>query len=136
MIFVGHDADALRMEIMELRGHPFYAAVQYHPEYLSRPMRPSPPYLGLILAATGKLEAFLAKGCQIHNKQTDESAVSSDDDEDEALANLVKSTFMQGLATSKTASTVTSKQWIKNDDLTTASSSSMDSPRSGDTSPN
>ena len=36
-----------RMEIMELKDHPFYAAVQYHPEYLSRPMRPSPPYTGL-----------------------------------------------------------------------------------------
>ena len=53
------------MEIMELKNHPFYAAVQYHPEYLSRPMRPSPPYLGLILAATGKLEAFIAKGQEI-----------------------------------------------------------------------
>ena len=50
---------------MELKNHPFYAAVQYHPEYLSRPMRPSPPYLGLILAATGKLEAFIAKGQEI-----------------------------------------------------------------------
>ena len=36
MIFVGHDADAQRMEIMELKNHPFYVAVQYHPEYLSR----------------------------------------------------------------------------------------------------
>jgi CTP synthase len=45
---------------MELSGHPFYAAVQYHPEYISRPMRPSPPYLGLILAATGKLKSFLS----------------------------------------------------------------------------
>ena len=36
MIFVGHDADATRMEIMELKNHPFYVAVQYHPEYLSR----------------------------------------------------------------------------------------------------
>ncbi len=69
MIFVGHDADATRMEIMELKNHPFYAAVQYHPEYLSRPMRPSPPYLGLILASTGKLEAFLAKGCQIRENR-------------------------------------------------------------------
>lgn len=36
MIFVGQDLDATRMEIMELKNHPFYAAVQYHPEYLSR----------------------------------------------------------------------------------------------------
>ena len=46
---------------MELSGHPFYVAVQYHPEYVSRPMKPSPPYLGLILAATGKLQSFLSK---------------------------------------------------------------------------
>ena len=49
------------MEVVELKDHPFFVAVQYHPEYLSRPMRPSPPYLGLVLAATGKLQTFLAK---------------------------------------------------------------------------
>ncbi len=50
-------------QIMELdpSTHPYYVAVQYHPEYLSRPMKPSQPYLGLILAATGKLNHFLAK---------------------------------------------------------------------------
>ena len=61
MKFVGHDSENTRMEIMELDNHQFYVAVQYHPEYISRPMRPSPPYLGLILAATGKLQSFLAK---------------------------------------------------------------------------
>lgn len=30
--------------------HPFYVGSQYHPEYLSRPIRPSPLFLGLILA--------------------------------------------------------------------------------------
>ena len=72
MKFVGHDSEHKRMEIMELENHPFYVAVQYHPEYISRPMRPSPPYLGLILAATGKLQAFLAKvikiKCSFSNK--------------------------------------------------------------------
>jgi CTP synthase len=38
------------LQVMELAGHPFYVAVQYHPEYISRPLSPSPPYLGLILA--------------------------------------------------------------------------------------
>ena len=60
MKFVGRDTDNERMEIMELSGHPFYVAVQYHPEYLSRPMKPSAPYLGLILAATDKLQSFLS----------------------------------------------------------------------------
>ena len=50
MKFVGRDCENMRMEVMELVGHPYYAAVQYHPEYISRPLSPSPPYLGLILA--------------------------------------------------------------------------------------
>ena len=28
--------------------HPYFVAVQYHPEYISRPLKPSAPYLGLI----------------------------------------------------------------------------------------
>lgn len=46
MMFVGRDDDGKRMEIMELKDHPFFVAVQYHPEFLSRPMRPSPPFYG------------------------------------------------------------------------------------------
>ncbi|XP_059172160.1 CTP synthase 1-like [Physella acuta] len=53
--FVGHSEDNQRMEIMELEDHPYYVGVQYHPEYISRPMNPSPPYLGLLLAACNKL---------------------------------------------------------------------------------
>jgi len=62
MKFVGRDVDNQRMEIMELEAsiHPYYAAVQYHPEYLSRPLRPSPPFLGLILASIHKLSTFIA----------------------------------------------------------------------------
>ena len=64
MRFVGRDTENVRMEVMELSGHPFYTAVQYHPEYISRPMRPSAPYLGLILASTGRLQTFLSTANQ------------------------------------------------------------------------
>lgn len=47
------------MEIMELQEHPYYVGVQYHPEYLSRPTRPSPPYVGFVLAAAGKLKSII-----------------------------------------------------------------------------
>jgi len=49
------------MEIMELpiATHPYFVATQYHPEYISRPLKPSPPYLGLLLAAVGKLQPYL-----------------------------------------------------------------------------
>lgn len=42
--------------------HPYYVAVQYHPEFLSRPLRPSPPYFGLILASCGKLRRYFERG--------------------------------------------------------------------------
>ncbi len=38
-------------EVVELKGHPFFIAVQYHPEFASRPMRPHPLFDGLIKAA-------------------------------------------------------------------------------------
>lgn len=61
MLFVGRDDTKERMEIMELKDHPFYVATQYHPEYKSRPLTPSPPFLGLVLAASQLLEPFLAQ---------------------------------------------------------------------------
>jgi CTP synthase len=59
MQFVGKDETNQRMEIVELKGHPFFLAVQYHPEFKSRPAKPSPPFLGLILASTNQLDAYL-----------------------------------------------------------------------------
>ncbi|CAG8577088.1 2925_t:CDS:10 [Diversispora eburnea] len=51
--FVGRDITGRRMEIMELQDHPFFVGTQYHPEYLSRPLKPSPPFLGFMIAASG-----------------------------------------------------------------------------------
>ncbi|OVA16828.1 CTP synthase [Macleaya cordata] len=59
--FVGRDESGKRMEILELPSHPFYVGVQFHPEFKSRPGRPSALFLGLILAASGQLEAYLDK---------------------------------------------------------------------------
>ena len=39
-----------RMECLELADHPFFFATQFHPEFKSRPTRPSPPYLGFVEA--------------------------------------------------------------------------------------
>jgi CTP synthase len=51
--FVGMDETGRRMEIVELEGHPYFVGTQFHPEFKSRPGRPSPPFMGLILAAAG-----------------------------------------------------------------------------------
>ena len=53
--FVGKDTEAQRMEIIELADHPYYFGTQYHPEFKSRPNRPSPPFLGLVEAAFKRL---------------------------------------------------------------------------------
>ncbi|KAG6417761.1 hypothetical protein SASPL_119954 [Salvia splendens] len=57
--FVGKDETGKRMEILELKDHPFYVGAQFHPEFKSRPGRPSPLFLGFILAAIGQLGPYL-----------------------------------------------------------------------------
>ena len=61
LLLVGRDETGERMEIAELprSEHPYYVGCQFHPEFLSRPLLPSPPFHGLILAATGKIEDYL-----------------------------------------------------------------------------
>eukprot|EP00927_Polykrikos_kofoidii_P077269 TRINITY_DN74227_c0_g1_i1.p1 TRINITY_DN74227_c0_g1~~TRINITY_DN74227_c0_g1_i1.p1 ORF type:complete len:664 (+),score=109.76 TRINITY_DN74227_c0_g1_i1:75-1994(+) len=56
LIFSGQDDRGQRMEILEIRDHPFFFACQYHPEFKSRPSRPSPPFLGFVLASAGRLK--------------------------------------------------------------------------------
>ncbi|XP_073702854.1 CTP synthase 1b [Garra rufa] len=81
--FVGQDLEGERMEIIELEDHPYFVGVQYHPEFTSRPIKPSPPYFGLLLAASGKLQNYLQKGCRLSPRDTysDRSGSSSPDSE-------------------------------------------------------
>jgi CTP synthase len=44
--FVGKDESGRRMEIIELPSHKFFIGVQFHPEFKSRPGKPSPLFLG------------------------------------------------------------------------------------------
>ena len=54
--FVGKDDKGERMEIVELKDHPWFVGVQFHPEFMSRVLRPSPPYLGFVAASAGILD--------------------------------------------------------------------------------
>jgi len=49
--YTGRDLSGRRMEILELEGHPYFLASQFHPEFKSRPDEPSPLHLGLVKAA-------------------------------------------------------------------------------------
>ncbi|XP_052312469.1 uncharacterized protein LOC7464580 isoform X2 [Populus trichocarpa] len=57
--FVGRDETGQRMEIIELPSHPYFVGTQFHPEFKSRPGKPSALFLGLIAAASGQLDAVL-----------------------------------------------------------------------------
>jgi CTP synthase len=50
LIFSGWSPDKRRVEFAELSNHPFYLLTQAHPEFKSRPEKPSPPYVGFIKA--------------------------------------------------------------------------------------
>ncbi|CAN6354273.1 unnamed protein product [Urochloa humidicola] len=57
--FVGRDESGRRMEIIELPTHRFFVGAQFHPEFKSRPGKPSPLFLGLIAASSGQLDHLL-----------------------------------------------------------------------------
>ncbi|UCB58011.1 MAG: CTP synthase (glutamine hydrolyzing) [Thermoplasmatales archaeon] len=51
LVFSGRSPDGILMEFMELPKHPYYVATQAHPEFKSRPLKPSPLFDGFIKAA-------------------------------------------------------------------------------------
>lgn len=54
--------------------HPFFLGFQAHPEFCTRPLNPSPPFLGFVAAASGgdvlqeQLESQVANYCPPHSK--------------------------------------------------------------------
>ena len=50
-VFSGRSPDGRLVEAMELPAHPFYVAVQYHPEFKSRPNRPHPLFRAFVRAS-------------------------------------------------------------------------------------
>jgi CTP synthase (EC 6.3.4.2) len=46
-----------RMEIVERTDHPYFIGTQFHPEFRSRPDRASPPFVGLLAAVHGEMDA-------------------------------------------------------------------------------
>ncbi len=50
MVFSGWAPGQPIMQVAELPGHPFFLGVQFHPEFTSRPVSPSPIFGGLVKA--------------------------------------------------------------------------------------
>ncbi|MGQ0678540.1 MAG: CTP synthase [Actinomycetota bacterium] len=59
LVFSGTSPDGRLVEIVELPGHPFFMASQFHPEFLSRPNRAHPLFREFVAAA---VERALARG--------------------------------------------------------------------------
>ncbi len=55
LIVSGSSPDGHLAEIMELRDHPFFVGVQFHPEFRSRPTRPHPLFRDFVGAAKDTL---------------------------------------------------------------------------------
>ena len=51
MRFSGTSPDGVLVEIVELVDHPWFVAVQFHPEFKSQPIRPHPLFAGFVGAA-------------------------------------------------------------------------------------
>ncbi|MFZ2619935.1 MAG: CTP synthase [Alphaproteobacteria bacterium] len=51
MVFSGMSPDGKLAEIVELADHPWFVAVQFHPEFKSRPMVPHPLFAGFVQAS-------------------------------------------------------------------------------------
>jgi CTP synthase len=50
MIFSGLSPDGLLPEIVELKDHPWFIGVQFHPELKSRPFEPHPLFTSFVEA--------------------------------------------------------------------------------------
>ena len=57
MVMSGTSPDDRLVEIVELPGHPYFIATQFHPEFKSRPNRAHPLFQGLVRAALARKEA-------------------------------------------------------------------------------
>jgi len=51
MAFTGKDSEQDLVEIIEIPSHPWYVAVQFHPEFKSKPTAPHPLFQGFVQAA-------------------------------------------------------------------------------------
>jgi CTP synthase len=50
LVIAGTSPDGLLVEIVELKDHPFFVGVQFHPELQSRPLRPHPLFEAFVKA--------------------------------------------------------------------------------------
>jgi CTP synthase len=58
----GMSPDGSLVEVIELPDHPWFLAVQFHPEFTSRPNRPHPLFESFVRSALQRREAQVQEG--------------------------------------------------------------------------
>jgi CTP synthase len=56
LVFSGQNAQTGLVEIIELPAHPWFVACQFHPEFVSRPLRPHPLFHDFVGASLARKE--------------------------------------------------------------------------------
>ena len=66
MLFAGTSPDGDLVEIVELPSHPWYVAVQFHPEFKSKPTAAHPLFAGFVKAAIERRVARGERTSEVH----------------------------------------------------------------------
>jgi CTP synthase len=62
LVISGTSPDGRLVEMVELKDHPWFVGVQFHPEFKSRPLRPHPLFRDFIGAAANQVNQLVANG--------------------------------------------------------------------------
>jgi CTP synthase len=65
LVVSGTSPDERLVEIIELHDHPFFVASQFHPEFKSRPERPSPLFREFVAAALERARERAPEGGEV-----------------------------------------------------------------------
>jgi CTP synthase len=60
LVISGRSPDGKFVEMVELPGHPWYVAVQFHPEFKSKPLVPHPLFASFVEAAYHRKRSLAA----------------------------------------------------------------------------
>jgi CTP synthase len=61
LVIAGTSPDGKLVEVVEIKEHPWFVAVQYHPEFKSRPKKPHPLFVNFVKAAVKRREEVEGK---------------------------------------------------------------------------
>ncbi len=80
LLVSGKSPDRIFVEVIELPGHPWFLACQFHPEFTSRPYRPHPLFVSFVRAAVEHRDRRLAaaeEGAAAEEAATAEEAAAA-----------------------------------------------------------